>query len=86
MGIGGGRAECVGHGAGIDEGAAQRPGVGADVHEIVGGAHDFFVVFHHHEGVADVAQSVEDSDESPGVAGVQSDAGFVEHVEGSDEA
>ncbi len=38
------------------------------------------------DGVAEVAEGLHDADELGGVAGVEADGGFVEDVEGADEA
>ena len=52
---------------------------------MVGGADDVGIVLDDEDGVAEVAQGFEDADELGGVAGVQADGGFVEHVERADE-
>ena len=41
-----------------------------DVYDIVGGAHDFFVVFHHYNGVAQVPQLLEHVYKSARIAGM----------------
>jgi hypothetical protein len=53
---------------------------------VVGGADDVGVVLDDEDGVAEVAEGVEDADELGGVAGVEADGGLVEDVEGADEA
>ena len=53
---------------------------------MVGGADDVGVVLDDEDGVAEVAQGVEDVDELGGVAGVQADGRLIEHVERADEA
>ena len=50
----------------------------ADVHDLIGGAHDAGLVFDDDDGVAGVAKFFKDADESVGVARMQADAGFVE--------
>ena len=71
-------------GAFEDDLAAEFAGSGAEVDDVVGGAHDVGVVFDHQDGVAEVAQFVEDADQARGVARVQADGRFVEDVTGSD--
>ena len=66
--------------------AAEFAGAGAEVEQVVGGADDVGVVLDDEDGVAEVAQGVEDADELGGVAGVQADGGLVEHVERADQA
>ena len=53
----------------------------AHVDEVVGRPHEVLVVFHHHDGVAQVAQRAQHLQEPDVVAGVQADAGFIEDVE-----
>ena len=65
--------------------AAKASRVGSHVNEIVRSAHDFFVVLHDNDGVAEVAEFFQDSDETLRVSGMQSDAGFVENVERADQ-
>ena len=64
----------------------QRPAVlagpGADVDELVGGAHDGFLVLDDDQGVALVAEAVHHADEALDVAGVEADGGFVEDEQG----
>ena len=72
-------------GAGGEELAAVLAGAGAEVEDVVGGAHDVGVVLDDEDGVAEVAQVVQDVDEPVGVAGVQADGGLVEHVERADQ-
>ena len=52
-----------------------------DVDEIVGSTHDFLVVLHHDDGIAQRLQFLQYMNESGGVAAMQADAGFVEDVE-----
>ncbi len=61
-------------------------GAGAQIDDVVGGAHHVGIVLHHHDGVAEVAQFFEDADEAAGVAAVQADGGLVEHVAGAHQA
>ena len=84
---GGERAVAVGHQRGQrafeDDVAAVFAGAGAEVHDVVGGAHHVGIVLHHHDGVAEVAQLLQDADEPPGIAAVQPDGRLVEHVAGA---
>ena len=56
------------------------------VDDVVGGAHHVGVVFHNHDGVAEVAQLFQDADQPAGVARVQSDGGLVQNVAGAHQA
>ena len=58
---------------------------GADVHEVVGGAHGVLVVLDDHHRVAEVAQLFQRGDQLVVVALVQADARLVEDVEHADE-
>ena len=69
----------------VDDVAAVLSRAGAEVDEVVGGAHDGFLVLDDDEGVALVAEAVHDADEALDVAGVEADGGFVEHEEGAGE-
>ena len=64
--------------------SAQASCVGSHVDDLVGSPHDVLVVFHHHHGVALVAQVAQHVDETVRVAAMQSDGRFVEDVERSD--
>ena len=75
-----------GDGAGGEDVAAELARAGAEVEEVVGGADDVGVVLDDEDGVAEVAQGVEDADELGGVAGVQADGGLVEYIECADQA
>ena len=75
-----------GDGAGGEELAAEFAGAGAEVEQVVGGADDVGVVLDDEDGVAEIAEVVQDADELGGVAGVQADGGLVEDVERADEA
>ena len=59
---------------------------GAHVDDMIGGADDFLVVFHHHHRVAKVAQAGEGADQAGGIGGMEADAGLVEHVDHAGEA
>lgn len=59
---------------------------GAEIDDLVGGAHDGGFVFDDDDGVAGGTEALEDLDEAGGVAGVKADAGFVEDEEGVHEA
>ena len=82
VGVGG----DFGDGARGEDVAAELARAGAEVEEVVGGADDGGVVLDDEDGVAEVAQGVEDADELGGVAGMQADGRLVEDVERADEA
>ena len=56
------------------------------VYDVIGGAHHFRIVLHHHDGIAQLAQFVEDADQPAGVAAMQADGRFIEHVAGAHQA
>ena len=64
------------------EGAAGFAGGGADVDEVVGLAHDGFIVLDNDKGVAFVAERVHHLGEAVDVAVVEADGGFVEDEQG----
>ena len=67
----------------IDDFTAVLAGSGAEVDEVVGGAHDGFLVFDDDERVSLVAQAVHDADEAMDVARVEADGWFIEDKQGS---
>lgn len=69
-----------------DDLAAGFAVTGAEVDDLVGGAGDAGVVFDDDDGITEVAEFFDDGDESAGIAVVEADAGFIENVEGVDEA
>ena len=72
--------------AGGDHLAAVAAGAGAEVDEVVGGAHRLLVVLDDDDRVAEVAQLAERREQPRVVALVQPDARLVEDVEHADEA
>ena len=68
-----------------DHFAAGRAVAGADVHDLIGRAHDAGFVLDDDDGVAGVAEFFEDAHEAVGVARMQADAGFVEDEERVDQ-
>ena len=60
--------------------AAEVPGAGAEVDDVIGGADRLLVVLDDEHGVAEIAQAAERRDEALVVALVQADARLVEHV------
>jgi hypothetical protein len=62
-----------------------RARFGPDLDHVVGGADHGLVVFHHHDGVSDVRQASHNGNEPIDVAGVESDAGFIEDKERVDQ-
>ena len=59
---------------------------GADVDDVVGGAHGVLVVLDDDQRVAEVAQAAERREQLVVVALVQSDGGFVEDIQHAHEA
>ena len=64
-----------------DDFATQTASVGANVDEMVGGAHDLLIVFHDDNGIAQRLEFLQHVDQALGVARMQADTGFVEDVE-----
>ena len=60
--------------------AATFAGARADVDDVVGTADGVFVVFHHHQRVALVAQAFQGVQQNLVIAGVQTDGGLVQHI------
>ncbi len=56
-------------------------GAGTDIDDIIGSRHGFLVVFHDHDGVAEVTQIFERFDEFSVIALMQTDTRFVENIE-----
>ena len=73
------------HNALEDHFPAMDAGFRAHVDEEVRRADDLRVVLHHDDGVADVAEALEDRDEAVGVAGVQADGRLVQDVHRPDQ-
>ena len=72
--------------AGGEDVAAKLARAGAEIEEMVGGADDVGVVLDDEDGVAEIAQGVEDADELGGVAGMQADGGLIQYIKCADEA
>ena len=72
-------------GARADNFPAIFAGPRAKVENAVSGAHDVGIVLDHKNGVSQVAQVVQDLDESMRIAAVEADGGLVEHVQRADE-
>ena len=49
------------------------------IHQVIGGAHHSFLVFHHHERVAAVRQAAHGCNKPGRIAGMQAHRGFIEH-------
>ncbi len=75
-----GRLQFVGRAEEYDL-AAALAGAGPHVEELVGFQHDLWVVLHHDERVARVAQALHHVDHAAHVARVQPDGGLVQHEE-----
>ncbi len=65
--------------------SAALAGAGAHVDDTIRRQHDGGVVFHHHQGVAGLAQTRHGAVDAVHVARVQADAGLVEHEQGVDQ-
>jgi hypothetical protein len=66
--------------------AAVDAGRGSHVDQVVGGSDRVFVVLDHEDGVADVAQAAERTEQAFVVALVEADGGFVQHVQHAGES
>ena len=74
------------HAAAGDHLAAVHARTGADVDDVVGGAHGVFVVFDNDEGIAEVAQVLQRPQQLFVVALVQADGRLVQNVQDAREA
>jgi len=63
-----------------DQSTALAAGAGADLDEVIGPGHRVGVVLDHEDGVALIAQAHQGVQQAVLVAGVQADAGLVEHI------
>ena len=63
-----------------DDLTAQTSSVRSYVDEVVGSPHDFLVVFDNDNRVAYIPKFFEHFDETVGVTGMKTDAGFVENI------
>ena len=66
--------------------AAARAGARPEIDQVIGGANRFFVVFDDDDGVAEIAQPAERSEQPRVVALVKSDAGLIQHVKNAGQA
>ena len=62
------------------------PAAGPHVDQMVGGADGVLVMFHHQNGVAEVAQPPQRAQQAFVVALVQADRGFVQHIQHAGQA
>ena len=69
-----------------EAGRRVRPAPGPRVEKIIGGADDIRIVLYDKDCVAEIAELFHDADELGGIAGVQADGWFVEHVESANQA
>ena len=74
------------HRSGGDDMASVLASAGADVHDVVGGTHDGFVVLDDDYSVAQVSQSLQGLDEPVIVGGVQPDGRLVADVQHTHES
>jgi hypothetical protein len=59
---------------------------GPEVHDLIRGPHHARFVFDDDDGIARIAKFFEDANEAVGVAGMQTDARFIENEKGVDQA
>ena len=55
-------------------------GAGADIHNMVGGADRFFVMFHDNDRIAEIAQALQGLEEAGVVALVETDGRLVQYI------
>ncbi len=68
------------HGSRCHHAAAATAGSGAKIQHMIGAADGLFVVFHHHQRIAALAQVPQCIEQQAVVARVQADGGLIEHV------
>src|SRR5262249_7096517 len=71
--------------AAVDDAAAVFARAGPEIEDFVRLAHHGRVVFNHQNGVSQVAQTFQDFDQTPGVAGVEPDRRLIQDVERPDQ-
>ena len=69
-----------------DQLSAANSGTGAEVEDLIGGAHRVFVVFHYYDRVALIAEPLERCQQPVVIARVQANRRFVENVEHADQS
>src|SRR6185295_12367163 len=74
------------HRAAVNDLAALLTLAGAEVHDLIGGAHDTRLVFDDNDRVPGIPELFEDTNEAFGIARVQADAGFIKDKERVDQA
>jgi len=79
------RTVYAGSGSEIHHAAPVLPGLRSEVQDEVAFTDDLRIVFHHHHGVRQVPQALQDPHQPVVVARVKPDAGLVQHVEGVDQ-
>ncbi len=79
------RGQKLRAGTGEEDVAAEFAGARAEIENVVGGGNDVGIVLDDQDGVAEIAQALEDFDEAMRVARVQADGRLVEHVERADQ-
>ena len=79
-GLGVSRSRQVGHLSLCHQMPATLARAGANVNQVVGTANGVFVMLHHHQSVALVAQHLQGVEQHAVVAGVQANGGLVQHV------
>ena len=72
--------------ASIDDLTAIAPGIGSDVDDVVGSTHHLLIMLDDDNCIAQVSQTVNDTDEALGITLVQTDTRFVQDVERAYEA
>jgi hypothetical protein len=70
--------------AGEKEFAAEFPGAGSEINDMIGGANGVWIVFDDQDGVAEIAERLEDVDEPLRVARVEANGGFVQNIQRPD--
>ena len=66
-----------------DDLAAEAPGIGADIYQVIGSSHDLLIVLHHDHGIAQRLEFFEHVDETICISGVQTYGGLIEDIEGA---
>ena len=72
--------------ASIDDLTAIAPGIGSDVDDVVGSTHHLLIMLDDDNCIAQVSQTVNDTDEALGITLVEADTRFVQDVERAYEA
>ena len=83
--LAGQRAVDIGRGAKIHYLAALFAGPGPQVQQKIAFADNFRIMLDDHDGIGQVAQSLQNANQPMVIAGMQTDTGLIENIQGIDQ-